>query len=420
MRILHILDHSLPLHSGYAFRTVAILREQRALGWTTFQVTTPRHGRFTSDSEAVDEWSFFRTSLGHDWVGRVPFAGPYLAEMMSTADRIEDLVRQVRPDVMHAHSPVLTVLPALWVARRHGVPVIYEVRALWEDGAVDHGTTQHGSPRYRLTRAIETFALRHADRVTTICEGLRNEIATRGVPSARISVIPNAVDCDAFGFDPPPDAELRARLGLEDKVVLGYFGSFYGYEGLELLVESFALLCARRPDLRLLLAGGGVREQAVRDRVAALGLADRVILAGRVPHEEVQRYYSVVDVMVYPRLRVRVTELVTPLKPLEAMAQGRLVLASDVGGHRELVRDGDTGYLFAADDPLALADKVETMLDQREHWPGIRQRARRFVETERTWKASVARYVDVYRNAAGPVAFGQASLVKETKNVETI
>ena len=202
--------------------------------------------------------------------------------------------------------------------------------------------------------------------------------------------------------------------------VLGYFGSFYGYEGLELLVESFAALCAHRPDVRLLLAGGGMREQDLRNQVAALGLEDRVIFAGRVPHEEMQRYYSVVDVMIYPRLRARVTELVTPLKPLEAMAQGRLVLASDVGGHRELVRDGETGYLFAAGDPVALADKIQRLLDQREHWPRIRMQARRFIETERTWKASVGRYVDVYRDAGGSAASAQASLAEETKNVETI
>ena len=131
------------------------------------------------------------------------------------------------------------------------------------------------------------------------------------------------------------------------------------------------------------------------------------MFTGRVPHDDVQRYYSIVDVLAYPRLPMRLTELVTPLKPLEAMAQGRLFVASDVGGHRELIRDGETGVLFRAGDAAALADAVERLWRERERWPDLRARARRFVEQERTWAASVARYRDVYgslRGAPRPVA----------------
>ena len=401
MRILHVLDHSLPLQSGYSFRTASILREQRARGWETIHVTTPRHGIAADATETVDCWTFFRTTLQEGWLSRVPTAGKYLAEMRATAHRLQSLVQTLRPDVLHAHSPVLTALPALWVGRSHRIPVVYEVRALWEDGAVDHGATQVGSTRYRLTRAIETYALRHATRVTTICEGLRRDIARRGVPPERITVVPNAVDTEKFRFDPAPDVELAARLNLDGKTVLSFIGSFYGYEGLELLVQAFATVSQQRPELRLLLAGGGMGEQAVRDRVTALSLSDRVIFAGRVPHDDIWRYYSIADLMVYPRMPTRTTELVTPLKPLEAMAQGRLVLASNVGGHHELIEDGQNGYLFQAGDARALANRIGQVLDDRPQWEAIQVRARRFVETERTWKASVARYADVYDGAIG-------------------
>lgn len=394
MRILHVLDHSLPLHSGYAFRTVAILREQRALGWDTLQLTTPRQ-QGGSDFDDVDGWRFFRTPLPRSSLDRVPGAN-YLREMAATSRRLDHLIATFRPDVLHAHSPVLDVLPALRAGRRHTLPVVYELRALWEDAAVDHGTTREGSLRYRASRALETFALRHADHVTTICEGLRNEVVARGVPADRVTVIPNAVDTAQFRGGVGADQALRRELGLEKATVVGFAGSFYAYEGLDLLIDAVARLAPSRRDLRVLLVGGGPQESALRAQVASLGLADRILFTGRVPHADVQRYYELIDVLAYPRHRMRLTELVTPLKPLEAMAQGRILVASDVGGHRELVRDGDTGFLFPAGDVAALAHALERTLDCRADWPRYAAQARRFVESERTWKSSIARYAPVY------------------------
>ena len=395
MRVLHILDHSLPLHSGYAFRTAAILREQRALGYTTLQMTTPRHGAHAQAVEEAGGFAFTRTPLRINGLSRVPGA-IYVQEMAATAKTLAQLVDSLRPDILHAHSPVLNALPALAVGRRKRIPVVYEVRALWEDAAVDHGFTRDGSIRYLTSRALETFALRHADHVTTICEGLRDEIATRGIPASRITVIPNAVDPEEFQVDGTPDADLRASLGLDGCTVIGFAGSFYAYEGLDLLIDAFAMLAQRRRDLRLLLVGGGRQDQALKLQAATAGVADKVVFAGRVEHRDVKRYYDLIDVLAYPRHRMRLTELVTPLKPLEAMAQGRMFVASDVGGHRELVRDGDTGFLFPAGDAAALAATLDRVLDARDDWPRVRHCARAFVESERTWSRSVARYASVY------------------------
>lgn len=396
MRILHILDHSLPLHSGYAFRSVAILREQRALGWETLQLTTPRQGRAAADEERADGWTFFRTPFVPTAWSRLPAAGAYLDEMRATAARIEALAGDHRPDILHAHSPVLNALPALRIGRRRGIPVVYEMRASWEDAAVDHGTTRTGSLRYRASRALETFALKRADAITTICDGLRQDICARGIDAQRVTVIPNAVDAAEFRFAAPADEALRRALGLEGATVLGFAGSFYGYEGLDLLLAAAARLLPRRPDVRVLLVGGGPQESALRSQAAALGLQDRVIFTGRVDHDQVQRYYNLIDVLAYPRRSIRLTELVTPLKPLEAMAQGRMLVASDVGGHRELIRHGDNGFLFAAGDADALAHAIEDVLARRAQWPEIAARARRFIEQERSWTRSVARYAPVY------------------------
>lgn len=402
MRILHVLDHSLPLHSGYSFRTVALLREQRALGWETFHLTTPRHRGASGDVEQADGWTFHRTAFAPRSLSRLPAIGTYLDEMRATARRLDQLVGRLRPDILHPHSPVLNALPALWVGRKRGIPVVYEMRASWEDAAVDHGSTSEGSARYRLSRALETFALKRADAITTICEGLRRDIAVRGVDPERITVIPNAVDVSTFAFGAPPDAALRSELGLDGRSVIGFAGSFYSYEGLDLLLDATALLGTSFPDLRVLLVGGGPQEEALRAQVRRLGLEQRVVFSGRVPHAQVQRYYGLIDVLVYARRPIRLTEIVTPLKPLEAMAQGRMLIASDVGGHRELIRDGENGNLFPAGDATALAATIARVLGNRAGWGDMLRRARRYVEAERTWPRSVLRYADVYARVLGP------------------
>ncbi len=393
-RILHVLDHSIPLHSGYTFRTLSILREQRKLGWETNHLTGPKQINCQATEETVDGWHFFR-SPGEGKFASVPVLGQWLL-MRQLEKRLLQVAQQVQPDILHAHSPVLNALPALRVGKRLGIPVVYEVRAFWEDAAVDHGTTTEGSLRYRLTRWLETRALKGAQHVFTICEGLRSDIVARGIPSSKVTVIPNAVDIDAFEPGGQPDAALKAKLGLQNASVIGFIGSFYAYEGLDLLLEALPGILLQRPEVRVLLVGGGPQDAALKAQAQRLGVADKVVFTGRVPHAEVQRYYDLIDVLAYPRHSMRLTELVTPLKPLEAMAQGRLLVASDVGGHKELIRHGETGMLFKAGSAAALTQTVVNLLADPKSWPAIKVAGRQFVEQKRNWTTSVANYAKVY------------------------
>ncbi|MBB3223805.1 PEP-CTERM/exosortase A-associated glycosyltransferase [Massilia umbonata] len=399
LKILHVLDHSIPLHSGYTFRTRSILQEQRALGWDTHHITSPKHAAANGGNgdthETVDGLRFFRTEPAHGMLSRMPVLNQ-LAVIDRLAARLLQVALDVKPDILHAHSPALNAVAALLVGRKLGIPVVYEIRAFWEDAAVDHGTSKEWGMRYRLTRAMETWALKRVDAATTICEGLRNEIVGRGIPAQKVEVIPNAVDIGDFSVSGTRDEVLARELGLDGKTVLGFIGSFYAYEGLNVLLDAVPAMLAQRPELRVLLVGGGPQDAALRTQADVLGIGAQVIFTGRVPHTEVQRYYNLVDVLCYPRLKMRLTDLVTPLKPLEAMAQGRLLAASDVGGHRELIEDGRTGVLFAAGDAAALAKRVLALLAAPEQWPALKQQGRRFVESERNWAASVARYRKVY------------------------
>ncbi len=396
MRILHVLDHSIPLQSGYSFRTLAILEQQRVLGWETLHFNFSKaYTALCSGGGNFDGWSFFRTPAATKTFSQLPIVREW-ALMRQTELRLLEVTKKAKPDIIHAHSPVLNAVPAIRAGKKLNVPVVYEVRAFWEDAAASHGTGHEGGLGYRATRMLETWALKRADAVTTICEGLRNDIIDRGISSDHVTVISNAVNADEFTSGGEPDAMLAQELGITSSTILGFVGSFYGYEGLHLLCRALPQILKSRPNAKLLLVGGGPEEDRLKSLADELGLTEQIVFTGRVPHDQVQKYYDLIEVLVYPRSRIRLTDLVTPLKPLEAVAINKILVASDVGGHLELIRDGETGNLFKADNVEDLADTVLRVLDTQENWKRQRAAGRHFVENERSWKNSVSNYIDVY------------------------
>lgn len=393
-RVLHILDHSLPLHSGYTFRTRAILKSQQAKGLDVRGITGQRHSAAGPAVEEVEGLTFHR-------VPGKPSGPPILREwreIESLQAAIERLAKEWRPDVLHAHSPALCGMAGLRAARRLGIAFVYEIRAFWEDAAVGNGTGSEGSIKYRLTRTLENRVVAGADAVFAICNGLREDLIARGHDASKIGISPNGVDLTLFGDPPPRDATLAASLGLAEGPVIGFIGSFYDYEGLDDLIAALPLLRERQPHAQLLLVGGGPMDVRLRAQAAASPAHDAITFTGRVPHDEVERYYSLIDVLAYPRKKSRLTELVTPLKPLEAMAERRIVAASDVGGHRELIENGATGLLYPPDDPAAIAAALAGFIDRGEDWPAMRERAHQYVARNHDWSRNVDRYLSVYQD----------------------
>ena len=374
------------------------MKAQSGAGWDVAGLTGERHYQHgvlpEMAEETVEGLRFFRTQS-------LPSGPPLLrewGEVQALTDRIVALHRQWPFELIHAHSPALNGLAGARAAKKLGLPFVYEIRAFWEDASVGNGTGRQGSARYRLTRALENYVVKRADRIAVICEGLRNDLIARGVASDKIFVSPNGVDMELFGNPPPPDTALAAQLGLTDKKVIGYIGSFYDYEGIDDLIAAMPLMAS---GAHLLLVGGGPMEAMLRAQAESSPAKDHIHFVGRVPHEEVERYYSLVDILAYPRKAMRLTDLVTPLKPLEAMAQGRLVAASSVGGHRELIEDGVTGTLFAPDDPAAAAASLDALLADTDSWPTRKANARDFVAKERNWRKNIVRYDPVYHLLLG-------------------
>ena len=398
MKILHIFDHSIPLHSGYTFRSRAILQHQQQLGLTTCHITSAKQGVGNGHlKEKIEDLEFYRTPPSASFIAKLPVIGQ-LVTIFSLAKRLKQVAQIEQPDILHAHSPALNGMAALMVGRKLKIPVTYEIRAFWEDAAVDHGHCQEGDFRYRLSKMIETYVVKNCQAVTTICQGLKQDLVSRGVNEQKITIIANAVNVAAFPQITHPCATLYQKFQLDDAFVVGFAGSFYHYEGIDVLLEAFAILKARSLKVKLLLVGGGSQQHNIEQLIKKLTLESMVIMTGRVPHEAVKDYYSVMDVTALPRKSMRLTELVTPLKPLEAMALGIPVLASDIGGHQELITNNETGFLFKADDPSALADAIEAMINSPKPHKII-EKARCYVENTRNWQVSVANYSSVYQYA---------------------
>jgi glycogen synthase len=411
MRILHILDHSPPVQSGYVYRTLAILREQVAAGWQVLSLTTPKHPTALDGREIVDGWEFIRTP-GWSKSRWMPQIASEYAMVRATIGRLEEIAREWRPSVLHAHSPVANAWAALVVGRRLGLPVVYEIRGLWEDAASSHGTMKPSGVRYALAQKLETWAVRRADALVTICRGLYGDLRGRGVREEDVFIVPNAVDVARFR----PGQPIKGAGQQSTAPVIGFIGSFYSYEGLDLLIEAASKLVELRPNARFALVGGGPEEARLRDLCKSANLSACMTFAGWVPQDRINEWYRQFDILVYPRRRNRLTDLVTPLKPLEAMAHAKAVLASDVGGHRELIEEGQNGFLFKADDASDLLRRLIELVDAPARCSSTGASARRFVERKRTWKTVSAIYARVYDRALSKGRYAAAAASRASRS----
>jgi glycosyltransferase involved in cell wall biosynthesis len=405
-RAFYLLHNSLPYNSaGYATRSHGLLR---ALNdeWSMAAVTrlgypfdAPGHDELTDipGHDVIDGVDYLRltTSPGR-WL-----KNPITDYVQQYSEALEALVRQERPFVVHAASNHWNGLTAVETARRLGLPSVYEVRGLWEVTRASRNPDWHDSGMYRYIARMEADAAAQATRVIAITGGLRDELIDRGVDEDKILLVPNGVDTERF-VPLERDVELQRELRLEGKKVIGYIGSVLDYEGLDLLIRAAAELDKTRDDFHVLIVGDGAEKEAFESLAEELGLLSRVVtFTGRVPHEDVERYYSLVDIAPFPRLPLPVCELVSPLKPFEAMAMGKAVVASDVRALAEIVTDGENGLLHAKGDSADLVRALGMLLDDDELRGRLGETGRRWVEQERDWRRLAKRVSEIYSSVGG-------------------
>lgn len=394
MRLLQIFDQTTPLVSGYSMRSRYITESLVKLGIDVDVVSSPIF-QYKQDSDSIGGAQYRRTQI-EKWniVRKFPIFREYKIVKALEGFLLKSWNEKI--NVIDAHSSVLNGIAAAKIAKEKGVPFIYEIRAFWEDAAVDQGKTKEGSPRYKLTRAIETDVVKKADKVTVICEGLKNDLIERDIDPRKITVIPNGVDTEKFR-PVKTHQGLLDRYELNDVKVIGFIGTFFEFEGLDLLVRAAKNILSKRKDVKFLLVGGGRHEQYLMKRIHETGMQKHFIFTGRVAHDQILDYYSVIDILVYPRISKRITELVTPLKPLEAMALEKVVIGSDVGGIKELIRDGENGLLFRAGSFGDLAAKCVYVLNHLDEMQEIARAARKYVVKERNWLKICEQYLPIYK-----------------------
>lgn len=397
-RVLHVVGQSVPYAaSGYCVRTDHTVRAQRAVGLDAHVVTQQgfpwdlgRDAPLIEDVGGVPHHRLPRP----EGLGRTPELDVTLER---NVEALTELVEQLRPAVLHAASDFRNALIGLSVAERFDLPLVYEVRGFWEDTwLAKRDGVGADTAAYRWRRERETEACLRAAQVVTLAEPMRDDLVARGVPAERITLAPNAVDPAAFG-DLPRDDALAARLGIEPgEVVVGYISSFVSYEGIDVLVDAIARRREQGDPVRGLLVGDGEMMPDLRRQVAALGLEDVVTLTGRVPHQQIRSYYSVVDVFVVPRSNARVCQLVSPLKPYEAMAASRAMVVSGTPVLRSIIEEGVTGVSFTPEDADDLAERIGELVAAPAQRTSLGAAARSRVLAHHTWLRNAERYLEVY------------------------
>lgn len=402
MRVLHVLETSVPELVGYTVRGRYIVNHQRRLGLEPFVVTSPFfRGADRQRTEVIDGISYFRSNhiLRPDKAkGRLTAYWTRVEMLRRYREFVTEIVRRERPDVIHAHSSYTNGLAAQYASRRTGIPFVYELRTLWGESAVVEDGLSPQSLKYRTVWRLELGVMQAANRVVTISQGIQDAIVERGVDPEKIDIIPNGVDTEIF-IPHPPDTELVETLGLAGCFVVGFIGSLRRLEGLELLVEAFKDIRRQESRARLVIVGEGPERPRLEALTRDLGLGKTVQYTGQVPHEDVLRYYSVMDVLVYPRIDARINHTVTPLKPLEAMAMEKVCLASDVSGLKELVKDGVTGLLFSREDARDLTEKILLLATDQSLSERLAAQGLSNVQKEREWSIIASRYPNIYQRA---------------------
>lgn len=395
-RVLHLLEYSMPhKQNGYTLRAREIIRAQKLHGWDPVVVTRPRFPRAgSSDIETVAGAPHYR--LPGRGLGDKPRLHQHLTAYVTEAAAV---IEATRPMLIHAASNFRNAYAAMELARAYRLPWVYEVRGLWEETRRANLGLGVDDPHYQRLLAVETCCMRQADAIVTLGAELAGEIQRRGVQADKIFLVPNGIDPDAIT---PLPLERRdgpsTRPDGTARFTVGYIGSVTRLERLDVLVDAMVEL-GHRDDIAALVVGDGTEREALEKRARDRGVADRIRFAGRVPHAEVAASYAAVNAIVCTRGRDRVSELVTPLKPLETMGYRLPMIVSDLPALRETVRDGETGRLVPPEDPAALARVIAELADDPAQCEDLASRAHEWVTTERTWVTTTAGYQAAYERA---------------------
>jgi|TARA_B110000483_G_C18166694_1_gene531584 glycosyltransferase involved in cell wall biosynthesis len=407
--IVYLCHMSLPINSaGYATRTQYLLSTLIDSGLKMLPVSRlgyPYDLNKTS-KKAKDLW-------GEDWKAKQTHDVKNVEYNILKFDNykwnnlnLDDYIRAYsdaiiefalihKPCAIHAASDFRNGLAAALASKKLGIPFIYEVRGLWEITSASKNADFKTSSEFKAIKRLETLACQAADHIFTLTMGLKEELVNRGVDVNKIHLLPNAIDSSTLPTLVNKDVGFMNELKIENnEVIIGYIGSFVAYEGLDDLIRACAeLINIGHNNFKLLLIGDGKVMPELKQLVLELDLNNKVIFTGRVLHEEVPKYYSLIDIAPFPRKPVEVCEMVSPLKPLEALAMEKAVLVSSVAAQKEMIIDNETGLIFNKGEISDLISKLSTLINDKDLRKTLGKNGKVWVTTNRSWKGVVQDYV---------------------------
>ncbi len=450
MVVLHVLANGPPDVNGYAIRTQMILKHQKS-SMNVIGLTSPWYPQRESmiDEYQLEGIHYHRTIHPLHRKGKMPIshkiiryqtkkelndasqsvngnkkrasnifvkairASGYFARIgwkvveekiliKYFTKRIIEVAKQNNAEIIHAHTPYRVGLPALKAARKLGLPFVYEMRGMWEETAVANGRWLRNGPAYRRFQNYETKVLRKADSVICISETLKQEAIRRGVKSNKITVVTNAVEKSMIDNKSKSSLLEKAVDSLaisKSTKVIGYIGSLREMEGVDFTAEAVAKLIENGHDVRLFVLTGNQGQSELKSLCKRLGIDEKAVIMGPVPHDEVAVFYDLIDIFIVSRPETRVTKLVTPLKPFESMAMGKAVIASKLPALEEIIDDDNTGLLYQPDDLQSLVNNIEICINDDAKMKSLGESAKAWVLENRTWEVVVKNTINAYEIA---------------------
>ena len=396
MNVLHILDHSLPYVTDYSLRSRYIIKLQKDLGIKPLAITSPHHEISSNPVELIEGVFHYRTPLPEDKKNRSSHC-PFINEkslVLALNRGINQVVANKKINLIHVHSPFLNGFAALEICRQEQIPLLYEIRDVIDERALNHKQGITNPAGHAISKNLEIFLCRQAGAVVVTREKIRKRIIRHGVPGGKIYMVPNGEDISLL--QPiQKDEEFINKYNLHNSPVLGFIGSFFHHEGVDCLLQAFLKIHEKFPESKLLLMSD--RDQTKKIPPSCRDISGHIIYVGQVKQKDIQRYYSLIDILVYPQLKKEVTDKFASQKTLEAMAMGKAIVASDTSGLRELIVDKKTGLFFKAGDISDLTGKCLKLIMNKYLRQTIGQCAHQQIKRDRKWLRVLAQYLKVYK-----------------------
>ena len=402
MKVLFVMEDSVPIENGCPVRNRYIMENLKKMGLEIVGLTSPfmrvLPGQITEGSEVINGIRYYRSQYLNTIsnVSSLILRWKIRAEMYRKyCQLLERICMQEKPDIIHAITSYVNGNAANKVGMKLNIPRLYEIRSIAGATAAVVDGKSHSSFKYQAVWKLDKRAMMGATRVAPLSKVLKNELKIRGVPEGIMDAVDNGGDTDEF-IPLERSREIAEKYSLGDSTIIGYIGSIRKIEGLYIAVQAAPKILEQCPDTKFMFIGAGDDVENLKGMSRKLGVEYACVFPGKIPRNEILKYYSIIDIFTVPRVDALVNQTITPLKPLEAMAMERALLVSNVGGLAELVQNGKTGVMFEADNVESFTEKCIDMIRNKEKRITLGKEARKWVVEYRQWKDMAKQYLPIY------------------------